>query len=168
MEISYNILFVALKLLIAFSTRICVVSLKILWAFTNQPCRVKWHAFTTPQARWPGIARNGRRATVFVGRSCPANLCIWKFGQSIFPASNLCSWNASGALDFKWYSTKVILYWSNIHINFCPWFYINCVQLSVSLHYIIILLDPFLNCWWKSANKTALSPLVVIGDDIRL
>ena len=41
-------------------------------------------ALTTPLARLPGIARNGCRATVFVGRSCPAKLVFWKFGQQTF------------------------------------------------------------------------------------
>ena len=33
-------------------------------------------ALTTPLARLPGIARNDRRATTFVGRSCPPNFFL--------------------------------------------------------------------------------------------
>ena len=40
------------------------------------------------------IARNDRRATVIVGRSCLPNLVIENSGNKCFPASNSCSGTA--------------------------------------------------------------------------
>ena len=47
-------------------------------------------AITTTLARLPGISRNDRRATTFVGRSCPPNLYFENLGNKRFPASTSC------------------------------------------------------------------------------
>ena len=44
----------------------------------------QYQALTTPLGRLPGIARNDRRATVFVGRSCPPNLYFENSGNKRF------------------------------------------------------------------------------------
>ena len=54
------------------------------------PCSSN-QALTTPLARLPGIARNDRRATVIVGRSCPPNLFFENSGNKRFPTSNSCT-----------------------------------------------------------------------------
>ena len=75
-------------------------------------CRRKRQALTTPLARLPGIARNDRRATIFVGRSCPPNLYFENSGNKRFPASSKCSLHTPCALGFercsaKWLSLSV-------------------------------------------------------------
>ena len=51
---------------------ICIVSLSFKLGCNT----LLIQALTTPLARLPEIARNGRRATVFVGWSCPPNLYL--------------------------------------------------------------------------------------------
>ena len=60
-----------------------------------------YQALTTPLARFPGIARNDRRATIFVSWSCPPNLYFENSGNKRFPVSANCSLHILCALDFE-------------------------------------------------------------------
>ena len=48
------------------------------------------------------IARNDRRTTVIVGRSCPPNLVYENLGNKRFPASNSCSGTAQLVRSLFW------------------------------------------------------------------
>ena len=80
------------------------VRLQNLYCVSNT--RQWLQALTTPLARLPEIARNGRRATAFVGWNCPQNLYYENSGNKRFPASNSCSLHILCALNFEGRSAK--------------------------------------------------------------
>ena len=63
----------------------------------------------TALARLPGVAQNGRRATVFVGRSCPPNSNFENSGNKVLPASAHCTPYARSWFCKVFYKVTVLL-----------------------------------------------------------
>ena len=105
--------------------------------------------------------------------SCPPNLDGWTFGQPIISVPNYRSPSTRGALYFgRSPSTRGALYFEWFHklifvlnnrglYQFCPW---SHIQLIAYLDNIIsIALIPVLKYWWRRANNTATSQVVIKG-----
>ena len=119
-------------------------------------------ALTTPLARLPGIARNDRRATIFVGRSCPPKLYFENSGNNRFlrqtvahstPYALLILRSNLPGQSAKWLSSSIKLY---------PWsqcFHLHCIQFEYMISQV---LHPDLNYYWHTnANKTAAAQMVI-------
>ena len=104
--------------------------------------------------KWP----SGKSICVL---SCPPNLDGWTFGQPIFSVPNYRSSSTRGALYFEWFHKLIFVLNNRDLYQFCPW---SHIQLIVYLDNIIsIALIPVLKYWWRRANNTAASQVVIKG-----
>ena len=108
-------------------------------------------ALTTPLARLPGIARNDRRATIFVGRSCPQKTfsCV---NQLLTHCTSYALLILRGVLQSDCYLVLNQLLFM-ISMILSPLHLIGlCDQL---------IIEPDINHQWHNANKTAVSRMVI-------
>ena len=104
--------------------------------------------------KWP----SGKSICVL---SCPPNLDGWTFGQPIFSVPNYRSPSTRGALYFEWFNKLIFVLNNRDLYQFCPW---SHIQLIVYLDDIISsALIPVLKYWWRRANNTAASQVVIKG-----